>query len=123
MDQVKKISAKKCKHRLLELLLMIASLVDQENSKPYTRLEELLLYLGCSQICLTKSFCRSLPLLATTQELIDWNFIFLFKNKQWFAAEHCGQGEGGCARPFTEDERCDAFRRQQRGSFRPQTNR
>lgn len=28
----------------------------------------------CSQICLTKSSCRSLPLLATTQELIDWNF-------------------------------------------------
>jgi hypothetical protein len=72
MDHVKKISAKKCKHRALELLLMIASLVDQENSKPYTRLEELLLHLACSQICLTKSFCRSLPLLATAQELIDW---------------------------------------------------
>jgi hypothetical protein len=36
----------------------------------------------CSQICLTKSSCRSLPLLATTQELIDWNFFK--KNKEWF---------------------------------------
>jgi hypothetical protein len=46
--------------------------------KKFTR--SLLFYLACRQICLTKSFCRSLPLLATTQELIDWNLFFNTNN-------------------------------------------